>query len=167
MAEALRPLAQLGEQPVEYLHMTMQMLDAYEEDLSDELWQRALADLGRTVATLPAFTVNFAAPSIEEYAVEAVGQPQAAWSDLVDTLQQVLTRHGLAHTLTAPPYGPHCTVAYCRSAVDDSEVERLLRPVATATSFRVDQVSLVAADQHPDEATYSFRVLESWPMSDV
>ncbi|MDR2930973.1 MAG: 2'-5' RNA ligase family protein [Propionibacteriaceae bacterium] len=167
MSEGLRAVPELGEQPAEHLHMTLQMLDAFTEDLADERWQAVMSDLTAVIARQPAFHATFAAPSVRPYAVEAVGDPNPRWGDLVAALRGCLSEHGLSHTLTTPPYGPHYTVAYCRGLVPDDMVRLVLEPVARPTQFLVDSVALVAVDQHRDEATYTFEVIRSWKLRPI
>lgn len=153
----------LAVQPAEYVHMTLQRLDAYRNQL-DESWARAERHLAEVLARSAPFRVTFAAPAPHGEAVEAIGEPNPDWERLVGVLRGALTASGLGGLLTPAPYGPHYTSAYCVADTDDQDVVRTLAGVGEPTEFVVDEVALVAVDQHPDEGVFTFETLQRWSL---
>lgn len=150
-------------QPGPYLHVTLQRLDAYEDELGAPRWEGLLSDLGARLAGLDPFVLRFAAPAVRERAVEVLGTEDASWRRLVGTLRTALCEHGLEDVLTAPPFGPHYTLAYCTAPVEDEDVRRALGPART-TEITVDEVALVAVDQHPETGVFTFATRRSWTL---
>ncbi len=163
-AAALTPFHQLAIQPERFVHMTLQRLDAYREELEPHDLARLGASLGDELGELESFQVTYAGATVRERAVEAIGQPSDQWADLVWHIQRAVDVAGLGHTLAEPPFGPHYTLAYCVEDVLDSDIETRLAAVATSTTMAVDKVTLVAVDQHPDKGIFTFDTLAQWPL---
>ncbi|MFT4134932.1 2'-5' RNA ligase family protein [Microbacterium sp.] len=163
-ARSLEPIEELAVQPAEYLHMTMQRLDAYPDEIGGDAWATALGRIGESVAALEPFDVEFEAPRANTHAVEAVGAPSASWAALLDGLRRAFLSAGLGDVLMAPPYGPHYTVAYCLDDTAAEPVSRALQRAARRSSMRVDRVSLVAVDQRPEQGIFTFDTLREWTL---
>lgn len=155
----------LAVQPGEYVHMTLQRLDAYEDELDPEAWAAFERRLGERLAQRGAFTVEYAPATPNGHAVEAMGAPTPAWRELVDDIRDELAAAGFGEVLTPAPYGPHYTHAYCVADTDDDDVRLALREAGEdRTGMLVDEVALVAVDQHPDDGTFTFDTLTRWPL---
>ncbi|MEV7972600.1 2'-5' RNA ligase family protein [Cellulomonas sp. NPDC089187] len=165
MAAALAQIPGMGDQPVDYMHATVQRYDAFAAELADPRWQDALARMERVAAGYAPLDLVFGSPQVRSHAVEAVGELSAQWTALTAELRTAVSDAGLGSTVTEAPYAPHYTVAYCLAPTPDEVVARALAPVATATSFRVDRLSLVAVT--PDQATgsFGFHCLREWKLA--
>lgn len=167
VAGTLRDLDGIGIQPPEFLHVTLQRLDAYEEDLSDDRWQRLLSTAPKVFAARPALKLDFAKPRAMSHAVEAVADGGVKWAALIASIRQLILGSGLpVSTLTPAPVVPHYTVAYCTQERGDGPITAALKRSGTTTSMRIREVSLVSVTQAPDAGIFSFDVLERWPLGD-
>lgn len=166
-ADALSSFDGLKVQPERYVHMTLQRLDAYREQIDPERLSQLTACLAQELPTLSPFVVSFAGASARPHAVEAVGEPSDPWVELVESIRGAVERAGLGSTLTESPYGPHYTVAYCVADTADSSIEAALAPVAARTTMKIDRVSLVAVDQLPDQGIFTFDTMAEWPLGDT
>lgn len=160
----LRDVPALRAQPPEFVHMTLQRLDAYRDELSPAAWSALVRELGTACAGVEPFEVPFAAPTVQPYAIEAVGGALEPWRGLVSRLRMAITQAGLGQVLTDPPYGPHYTVAYSIDDVADEQVAAALAPVALPSRMRVETVSLVAVHQLPDAGYFAFETLHEWSL---
>lgn len=152
----LEGLPQLARQPSEFLHATVQRLDAFEHEVDTAL----LGDvLDRAVRSHAAFPVQFAPPVPGTHAVEVWGSPILEWRSLTAAVRAAVTDAGLGSALTPPPVAPHVSIAYCRAAVADSEVAAALKAADRPTSFTVRSLSLVSVDQDRLGSGITFRVL--------
>ncbi|WP_368498297.1 hypothetical protein [Herbiconiux sp. A18JL235] len=164
VSSALSTVPGLGRMPEEYLHVTVQRLDAYADDLDDPEWVSTLDSLGPALGLLPGFEVRFAPPTVRSHAVEAVGGLSLHWSALVATIRQTLADAGLRQTLTASPYAPHYTVSYCIEETDDAVIRHHLSPAAKPTAMGLSSVSLVAVDQDREAGVFRFETIREWAL---
>ena len=163
-SSALSAVSGLGRMPEAYLHVTVQRLDAYADDLADPRWQAFLEALGPVLQLLPEFEIRFAPPTVRSHAVEAVGGLSLQWSALVATIRQTLADAGLRQVLTASPYAPHYTVSYCVEETDDAVIRQRLEPAAKPSAMRLSTVSLVAVDQDREAGVFSFETVRDWAL---
>lgn len=161
-AAALAHVPGLGAQPVEYMHVTVQRLDAFVADLPDERWQRAWRALEHALEAHRPFELTFAPPRAGTHAVEAVAEVTDEWSRLAGDVRGAVASSGLDHTLTPAPHAPHYTLAYCVAPTDDEAVHAALADAATATRIEVDRLCLVSVDQDPDHGVFRFETLREW-----
>ncbi len=162
VGEALGGFPGLAVQPDEYVHMTLQRLDAYADEVDADAWAAFEARLGDLLATREPFTVEYAPAAPHGQAIEAIGRLTLAWRELVDDLRITLTASGFEGLLTPAPYGPHYSHAYCTSTTDDDAVREALRDAGTPTRMTVDKVALVAVHQHPETGIFAFDTLAVW-----
>lgn len=165
-ASWLNGAVELAVQPVDYLHMTIQRLDLYREEIPSEIWDELTNHLAMSVADIESFDVEYAPATVRAGAIEAVSDENPSWKRLVDAVRESFCNVGLKHALVDPPFGPHYTVAYCVQDTDaqrDDELCQLLVD-APATSMRVSSVDLVAVDQSPEEGVFRFSSLMHWPL---
>lgn len=157
----------LALQPPLFLHMTLQRLDLYREDMDQMTWNHLLEGMKKVSSDLDPFTVEFARPCIRETAIEALGTPVGQWHQAVTAIRGAMTELGLGSSLTDEPFGPHYTFAYCQndtSSREDAQLGKALERVCKPHSWRVDTLHLVAVEQRPDEGVFRFERLYCWPL---
>lgn len=161
-SSALAAVPGVGAQPPEYLHVTVQRLDAFVHELDDERWAHAWATLEHALAERRPFELRFAPPRPGAHSVEAVAPATEDWHSLGGDVRDALLGADLGHVLTPPPYAPHYTVAYGVAPTPDDEIRAALDGTATTTSLTVDRLSLVAVDQDRDRGIFRFETLSEW-----
>lgn len=157
----------LSLQPPRFIHMTMQRLDLYREDLDQVAWERMLESLGRVSSSIDPFSIHFARPCIRDTAVEALGEPVAQWQKAVAAIRGALCSAGLESALTDEPFGPHYTFAYCRKDTSSSQDVRLAEDLernCEPHTWQVNTIYLVAVKQYLDEGVFRFERLHCWPL---
>lgn len=159
---ALRTCPGLAMQPNRYLHATIQRLDLYRDEISEERWQALVRELGDALARHEPFPLRFAVAQPREYAIEAVAEPTAQWTALVAGIREAIAAAGFGAALTDPPYGPHYTLAYCTGDVDEERIREALRPVIAPTDLTVRRVSLVGVEQRLDAGIFTFDDVFEW-----
>jgi hypothetical protein len=164
ISSALIGIPSLARQPNQYLHATVQRLDAFEEEVAGGAGI-ALADALESAVTahLP-FELEFAPPVAGTHAVEAIGTAGWEWRSLTESVRAAITDVGLASALTPPPAAPHYSVAYCRTAVADREVADALAIVERPSRFTVESLALVSVDKDVEAGGVRFRVLRELPL---
>ncbi|MBC7305809.1 MAG: 2'-5' RNA ligase family protein [Dietzia sp.] len=160
-ASALEALPGLGAQPTQYMHVTVQRLDAFVHELEDDRWGRAWRSLEEVLAAHRPFELDFAPPRPGTHAVEAVAQATDPWDRLGSAVRGALAATDLGHVLAPPPHAPHYTLAYCVAETGDAEVRAALAGTR-ATSFLVDRLSLVVVEQDRDAGVFRFETLSEW-----
>ena len=83
--EAEKPLSafpQIGIQPPECIHVTVQRLDLYRDEISDAQWEKLRSQMDPRMAQIDPFTLTFAPPAVQERAVEVIS-PENRRSDLI------------------------------------------------------------------------------------
>ena len=73
--EAEKPLSalpQIGIQPPECIHVTVQRLDLYRDEISDAQWEKLRSQMDRRMAQIDPFTLTFSPPAVQERAVEVI-----------------------------------------------------------------------------------------------
>ncbi|WP_341947123.1 2'-5' RNA ligase family protein [Microbacterium sp. LWH11-1.2] len=163
---ALREIQGIEVQPPEFVHVTLQRLDAYEEDLRAPAWRKLLAAAPSVLSHRRTFELAFEKPRAMSHAVEAVAEGGVHWARLIADIRQMVLAHLPDGVLVPPPLVPHYSLAYCTEDRSDEPVESALKPTATRTRMRVAEVSLVSVTQAPREGRFSFDVLERWPLGD-
>lgn len=161
---ALAVFPGLTAQPAEYVHMTLQRLDAYMDEVDADAWAGFEGALAARLARRAPFVVDYAPPAPNGQAIEAIGRPTPAWQEVVADIRDALSASGFGGVLTPAPYGPHYTNLYCTSATDDDQVSEVLRGVGEPTRMTVTEVALVAVDQHPEQGIFAFETLARWPL---
>ncbi|RBP99470.1 2'-5' RNA ligase [Bifidobacterium xylocopae] len=154
-------------QPPQYLHVTLQRLNLYRDQLSEDQWLSFLGALDAAAQSVSEFKLGFSLPRVHGEAVEAFGTPRRGWDNLVDAIRTALGRAGFQTALTDPPFGPHYTFAYCTADTgqeNDTHIQKVLDQVCQPQSMVVDSMHLVAVNQYPDEGVFRFDRLHSWPL---
>lgn len=160
----LRSFPGLAVQPREFLHLTLQRLDAYADEIDAATWE-ALADgVASCLAGIGPFEIDFAPPAVHETAVECVSGGSHGWSAVLAALRAAVAEAGLGRALTDPPTGPHYSLAYSTQPTDSAAVARQLVDPGAPTSIRITSVHLVAVTQRAD-GVFAFVPLREWKLS--
>ena len=163
----LNGMGALVAQPLRYVHITLQRLDLYEDELDDNgttALRTSLAAFARTASPL---TVRCGSPLVRREAVEVLGEDRDAFNALVSGSRAACAQAGLADALTEPPFGPHFTLAYCTTASDeetDRQLAAALSKACPASIFTIDRISLVSVEQRRDEGIFAFDTLAEWEL---
>ncbi|MFD7161157.1 2'-5' RNA ligase family protein [Kribbella sp. NPDC059898] len=153
-------------QPLEWLHMTVQMLQAYTSrgaartGLMDEesLQHRLRTELGG----FEPFDVTVGPAVVGVHAVSLWSPPPAAaFTELVARCRAAVGNAFGEQVLAGPPKQPHITIGYGRTAGDSDALIRSVKDVwAAPVTFTVPAVELVAVTQDPVEGRYSWSRLD-------
>jgi len=164
MVASLHGLPGVGVQPVQYMHVTVQRLNAYIPDRHLPAFADFEQSLQSVFASIPSFELSFSKPEIRREAVEAISNPNQSWEQIVGILRSELMAAGLTDFLEAIPFAPHYSLAYGTKHSDDALTAAALEFVAKSTSFWVNKVHLVAVDQDPESGIFSFQTLREWEL---
>lgn len=149
-------------QPLRFLHMTVQRLDLYADELSEYQFEGFINNLRRKTKSIKPFTVDCEKPKVRLEAIEAVGENCKQWEDLVAAIREGVVESGLGNALTEPPFAPHFTLAYCiedTSPEEDEYIESLLKHFR-GEKVKVNGVDLVAVTQDREAGVFEFETLE-------
>lgn len=166
--DMLRLFPQVAIQPLDYIHMTLQRLDLYRDEIEDDQWEFLTNQLGIGIGRLQSFQEGFIQPCVHCAAVEVVGKSRGEWQILVDCIREAFRASGLSIALTDQPFGPHYTLAYCVRDTDkatDRRIQHELDQVSTETCMCIKRVWLVSVCQSPQEGVFRFRRLMQWPLA--
>lgn len=164
MATALEHVPALGHQGVEHLHMTVQRLDAFVDEVAPDEMTALLAGLDRAARAIEPFELSFDAPDVTSHAIQSICPTNSAWDALTEGVRSAVRSAGLEAALTPPPTLPHYTLAYGIAEVPDEEIVPILRSSGRPTAALVDTVSLVSVDQDPVEGAFRFTVLREFSL---
>lgn len=152
--------------PAPYLHCTVQRLAQFD----DELTQQQLTHLGgaltRALTEVPAFDLDFEAPSIGPSAVTCEAAPSDAWDRLVAAARNgVVAALGNDPALPGPPHRPHLSLTYSTGAVEDGPVQALIDGAPPVGRVRIDELHLVSVTVRPELGIFDFTSLASWDLA--
>lgn len=152
--------------PLPYLHLTLQKLAHFDDELTQPQLSRLGISLSEVLGAVPAFDVDLAAPRVADTSITCEGASSPAWNDLVTAVRAgVVAALGDEPALPAPPHGPHLTLSYATAEVDDAVVEARLDGVAVPQTVRVDTVHLVSVTVRPERGIFDFTHLASWDLA--
>lgn len=158
ISESIKYNKSIAIQPEEYLHMTVQRLDLYKDDLSDEKLRVLIENLRNVTNLITPFNVEFEKPAVRNEAIEVISKKNEQWDNLVDMVRNAICESGLSDYLTDPPFGPHYTVAYCVKNTEPNE-DKTLKSVLDNFSnydFEISSIDLVAVNQKPYDGIFEF-----------
>lgn len=164
MATALAAVPGLGHQDVEHVHMTVQRLDAFVDEVAPDVMATLLVGLDAAARAVEPFELVFRSPEITSHAIQSIGPPNASWHAVTAGIRSAVERAGLAEALTLPPPAPHFTLAYGIAEVPDEDIVPTLKALGRPTRALVDTVSLVAVDQDPFGGAFRFSVLREFSL---
>lgn len=163
--ERLADLDGLPLMPESYLHLTLQKLAHFDDELTQPQLSRLGASLTEALGSVPAFDVALTAPAVGATGVVCEGVTSSAWDALVSaTRAGVVAALGKDPELPAPPHGPHLTLSYATGTVDDVAATSRLAAAAVAQTIRVDTVHLVSVTVRPEQGIFDFTHLANWDL---
>lgn len=151
----------LAVQPAKFVHVTVQRLDLYHDELSD-VWDGAMDVLATDLRSLHPFRLDFAAPVLAEDAIEARAVAMPEWDALARMVRAAVAAGGAAATLRAGPRVPHYSLAYCRVDRPVEPVRLALAKAGRSTSMIVRRLALVGVNQHRDSGIFTFDTVRTW-----
>lgn len=147
----------LPRQPDEFLHVTIEQIQRYADDLPAEQIAALVAALAKHIAAVPAFDLTIGPALLTYSAVGFDAVPDEPWAQLrqavrtaaVETFGDdgVKPMHG--------PGAPHITLAYATREVEFDSLT-LLKVRAGRATLPVNEVHLVAVTQNPATGVYSW-----------
>jgi hypothetical protein len=152
-----RGAAGLRRQPAEFLHVTIEQIQRYEDDLTDDQLQDLSAALAKQVAAVPAFDLTVGPAWMAQSAIGLDAVPDEPWRQLRRAVRDAAVR-ALGDDAVKPmdsPGAPHLTISYATEEVD-VEPQVLHRVRAGRATLPVNEVYLVAVDQDPVAGVYSW-----------
>lgn len=161
----------LGLQPPEWSHATVQMLRRHVDEVDAVSMVRLVDTLRAHLGAVPTFSLRIGPPAASRRAVEAWIDPtaDADWHHLVETTRTAVTEALGEDTLPeegyTPNYTPHTSLGYGvgdgDSGVLTSALKRVRLPPVEAA---VEAVHLVAVHQHADEGFYDWSHIAEIPL---
>lgn len=156
--EALPPM------PQPYLHLTLQRLAQFD----DELKQAELSSLGsaltEALATVPAFDLELEAPRADPTAVVTPAAPSQAWDQLRAAVAAGVGQV-LPGELPTPPHSPHVSLAYALGEVPDDVIASRLADAEPIGTLAVRAVHLVSVTVRPEVGLFDFTHLANWDLA--
>lgn len=150
--------------PETYLHLTVQRLAHFDDEVSQAELSRLGAALTEGLASVPPFSLELQAPAVTADSVVCHAEATDEWRTLVDTVRTVLQDWGGA-ALPDPPAAPHLTVAYATGTVDDEVVAARLAECEAPGAIVVDEVHLVSVTERPEVGIFDFTTYASWSLA--
>lgn len=157
-------LAPLPPMPEPYLHLTLQRLAQFDDELKQAELSQLGAALTESLSEFPAFDLDLGAPRAEETAVVSTAARSTAWDRLREIVAATLGSV-LPGELPPPPHAPHVSLAYCTGEVPDDEVDSRLAGAEPIGSLRVGEIHLVSVTVRPDVGIFDFTHLANWELA--
>lgn len=148
--------------PAPWLHFTVARLPQF-DDVGNSSLTRLATALTEHLDGIEPFEMRLGGPVVHEVAVEAMGSPSAGWDRLVEAVRAAAASV-TDEELPPPPYAPHVSLAYATGDVDSHEVELRLVGCPELGPFRVSEVRLVSVTVRPEQGTFDWVELASWPL---
>jgi hypothetical protein len=148
----------LPAQPAAFLHVTIEQVQRYVDDLTPAELAALSAALGKHIAAVPAFDLTVGPALVTSRGILLDAVPDEPWSHLRQAVRAaaVETFGDDAVRPMSHPGAPHCTIAYATGpgAVDPEDILLQARPGRAV--LPVTEVHLVAVTQDPAAAAYSW-----------
>lgn len=162
---ATRGLPNLSHQPGRWLHLSVERLNHYLDELTDTQLSALTTALREHVAAVPAFTLQIGPALVATHTITLDAVPDQPWRDLRSAV-----RHAAAEALgpdTIDPmtgHGrPHVTVAYATGHVDiEPHLGALNHVRAGRATFPISTAHLLAVHQHADTGTYTWEPVDTF-----
>ncbi len=152
--------------PAPYLHCTVQRLAQFDDELSQHQLTHLGGALTNALAEVPAFDLDFEAPSIGPSAVTCEAAPSGAWDRLVAAARGgVRDALGEEPALPGPPRRPHLSLSYATGNIDDRHVQALIDGASPIGWVRIDELHLVSVTVRPELGIFDFTSLASWDLA--
>lgn len=150
--------------PEPYLHLTLQRLAQFDDELKQADLSRLGSALTHALSRTAAFELELGTPRPDETAVVSTAAPSQGWDALhaavVSGLAQVLPGE-----LPAPPHAPHVSLAYAVGEVPDDMVAARLSGAGPIGALHVTEVHLVSVTVRPELGIFDFTHLANWELA--
>lgn len=156
---AERGVTGLSRQPAAYLHMTIEMIQRYVEDLTEDQLTGLRTALTARIAGVPAFDLQVGPALVAAHSITLDAVPDQPWRQLRHAVRQAAVDALGADAVKplAGPGRPHVTFGY---AVTDVDIEPHLGALNNCRLGRatmpIEQVQLLAVDQNPSVGVYTW-----------
>lgn len=160
----LEGIGSLPPMPAPYLHLTLQRMAHFDDELKQADLSRLGSALGEALAAVPAFELELGVARGEDTAVVSTASPSAEWGVLHSAARDCLSSL-LPGDLPAGPPAPHVTLAYATGDVPDDVVAARLRDTEPIGTLLVDTVHLVSVTARPEVGIFDFTHLANWDLA--
>lgn len=160
----LEGVGALPPMPAPYLHLTLQRMAQFDDELKQADLSRLGSALREALAGVPAFELELGAPRGDATAVVSTASPSHEWDALHSTVSNCLSAV-LPGVLPTGPHAPHITLAYASGDVPDEVVAERLRHVEPIGTLVVDTLHLVSVTARPEIGIFDFTHLANWDLA--
>ncbi|GAB3820386.1 hypothetical protein GCM10028820_26190 [Tessaracoccus terricola] len=150
--------------PRPYLHLTLQRLAQFDDELKQAELSRLGATLTEALARVAPFDLTLGAPAVEETAVVSTAAASAEWDALHAAVVSGVTAV-LTDELPSAPHAPHVTLAYAIGDVPDADASARLAAIGPVGTLRVSEVHLVSVTIRPEVGIFDFTHLANWSLA--
>lgn len=157
-------VAGLPPMPAPYLHLTLQRLAQFDDELTQADLSRLGSALTEHLSGTSAFGLELGAPRNDGSAIVSTAAPSREWDALHSTVVAALAQV-LPGELPTPPHAPHVSLAYAVGEVPDEVVAARLAGAATIGPVRVLEVHLVSVTVRPEVGIFDFTHLANWQLA--
>jgi hypothetical protein len=151
--------ANLPRQPDEFLHVTIEQIQRYVDDMTADELGTLTAALTEHIGAVPAFDLTVGPIGVEHHAIGLDAVPDEPWQRLRQAVRAAAVE-ALGEDAVKPMHGPgapHVSVSYATGEVDIMpHLRDLLRVRPGRATLPVDEVHLVAVEQDPAAGVYSW-----------
>ena len=153
-------------QPEPYLHLTLQRMTQFDEDLTQRDLTRLGDALAESLVGQAAFSVELGRPEVVGTGVTCEGETPPGWSSLSAAVRAgIVAALGEEPPLPPPPHGPHVSLSYATGSVSDDEVTARLAAAEPIGQLDVEEVHLVSVTVRPEIGIFDFTNFASWPLA--
>jgi len=154
---AERGVAGLSRQPASYLHLTVELIQRYVDELTGDQLEQLVAALAGRIAAVPAFDMQIGPALVALHSITLDAVPDQPWQLLRRSVREAIVAV-LGEDAVAPlagPGRPHITLGYAVGDVDiDPHLSALNNCRLGRAVMPIERVYLVAVDQDPVAGVY-------------
>jgi 2'-5' RNA ligase len=166
-AVAAAGVAGLAFQPREWLHMTVQMLDRYIDDLTQEQLGALSSELRARLAGVAPFDLSVGPALVSSTSITLDATPDEPWRQLCQAVRAAAVA-SIGEDAVAPQSGhgrPHVTLAYATEHVD---ADKLYGPLnhhrAGRVTLRAGHAPLLAVHQDLARGVFTWDTIDTIPL---
>ena len=160
----------LARQPDEFLHVTIEQVQRYTEDLTGDQLTTLISTLGKHIAAVPAFDLTVGPALVYTHAITLDAVPDEPWQQLRRAVRDAATEAFGADALRPmdSPGAPHITISYATADIDvESHLHAFYGGRFGRATLPVNEVLLLAVDQDPVAGVYSWPdPIAAFPLGD-
>ena len=164
----IRGVSNLSRQPAQWLHMTVERIDYYRDELDADRLAALRTALHEHVATVPAFELQIGPALVSLHSITLDAVPDQPWRDLRQAVRSAAIESlGPDADATMTGHGrPHVTTGFATGPVDiEPHLGALNHVRAGRAAFLVSTAHLVAVHQHVDTGTYTWEPVDTFPLA--